>query len=166
MAGFFDKANQALMNRLAEDAAQRRRQVQYKDLVDMRGRLQSGKESEIGSLAQELYGGLGKDYGMDVAGYETALAGRMQGDPIVGAGVGQYMRDKSAAVAESDWYRRLLNAASQDTGRGMAIRGAGVGAAAAGATAGLTAAGSGLMQLTAYLQQGLAAEEQRQEPLA
>jgi hypothetical protein len=165
MAGFFDKANQALMNRLAEDAGKRRRQVQYKDLVDMRGRMQSGKESEIGSLAQELYGGLGKDYGMDVAGYETALAGRMQGDPIVGAGVGQYMRDKSAAVAESDWYRRLLNAASQDTGRGMAIRGAGVGAAAAGATAALTPAGQSLIALMGYLQQGQQAAAERENEL-
>ena len=166
MTGFFNKVNQALMNRLGEDAGKRRRQVQYKDLVDMRGRLHSGKESEVGSLAQELYGGLGKDYGMDVAGYETALTGRMQGNSIVGAGVGQYMRDKSAAVAESDWYRRLLNAASQDTRRGMAIRGAGFGAAVTGAGAGLTAAGQGLYALTQYLQQGMQSEQEREQPLA
>lgn len=174
MAGFFDgigrrydQANQALMQRLAEDAIARERQVRRADLTDMRARLQGAKgEQDYRGLAEELYAGLGEDYGMNVADYETALQGRASGNPVIGAGVGQYLRDKAAATAEGDWRRRFLDAASQDTAGGVAIRAGGITAAAGGVTAGLTAAGQGLMALMGYLQQGQEAQQERERPLA
>lgn len=174
MAGIFggvgrryDQANQALMQRLADDAISRERQVRRGDLVDMRGRFRGAKtDQDYQGIAEDLYEGLGADYGMNVADYETALKGRAAGNPLIGAGVGQYMRDRAAGAAEKDWQRRFLTAASQDTAGGVAIRAGGVTAAAAGVATGLTAAGQGLFALMGYLQQGNEVEQDRERPLA
>jgi hypothetical protein len=160
----YSRADAALRQRLSEDAQAVGRRAAVTDLRDMRGRAQAGGDS-LGSLSEELYEGLGKGYGMDVAGYRAALEGAAGGDVLMRSLAGQYMRDKAAATAERNNLRRFLDAASQDSAGGIAIRGAGVTAAAGGTVAGLTAAGQGLLALMDYMQQTQVAAAERDNEL-
>lgn len=126
--------------------------------------------SQLQSNPTDVARKVGARYGVSQEGLqdlEGVLLGRAgaQSKEVFAPNANQLLRETAdQAAARNPLYQ--LQSMLAGTGAGQrAGQVAFYGGAAAGGAAGLTAAGQGLMALMEYIQQGLAAQDERQEPL-
>lgn len=151
-----DDKIRAYMAQQAKGQLEARRQAVMSDLSSM---LQSSPETAAKRV--------GARYGVDeshLGDLEQALQGRSVFGPAANAS--QMMRETAEREAAQNPLYRLQSMLAGTSKSDRAGQVGFYGAAAGGGVAGLTAAGQGLMALMEYMQESMATQGKRDEPLA
>jgi hypothetical protein len=149
----------AVRRSMAERALTARQQQVQSIRDDLAGRM-GGASPDVAAVAAALadkgrLGGAPEDY----LGVLQSQAASMQGEK-------EALYQRAASVSKPNLQVRLNDLLAGSDASSRAAQVATYGAVGAGGVAGLTAAGQGLMALMEYIQQGLASQDERKEPLA